>query len=127
MSACALFNGGWPLGFGGAPRCQYPIPHFPCVQADIVRLLWSGLILNAQGLTMAIIGIEANTGILLAQSLSAGATTMVPGYSRGIAAFDVFAQLAGAQTMFSLIIGISMAIQVLRIVTTPFANKVAPA
>jgi hypothetical protein len=91
-------------------------------KGNVIRLLWSGLLINSQGLLAAIVGIQANAGLLLAQSLQAGQTVMVPGFGRGVAAFDVFAQLAQAQALFSLIIGTCLALHTLRCISKPFAR-----
>lgn len=92
-------------------------------KGDVVKLLWSGILINLQGLFALIIGLEANTGMLFSASLTAGPTMMVPGYGRGISAFDVYAQLAQAQCLLSLIAGLAIALHTLRVVTRPFAKK----
>lgn len=101
--------------------CASPFHH---PQRAVIRLLWTGVLLNVQGLLASIIGVEACAGLLLAQSLTAGPTVMVPGFSRGVAAFDVFAQLSQAQSLLSLILGVALALHTLRIATQPFSPKV---
>eukprot|EP00667_Euglena_gracilis_P015399 EG_transcript_16019 len=108
---------------GKVLRREVPSTSTPTKRA-VIRLLWTGVLLNVQGLLASIIGVEACAGLLLAQSLTAGPTVMVPGFSRGVAAFDVFAQLSQAQSLLSLILGVALALHTLRIATQPFSPKV---
>eukprot|EP00667_Euglena_gracilis_P013575 EG_transcript_14011 len=95
---------------------------------EVVRQLWVGLIINSHGLLAALLGIEANAGVLFADSLAAGtfnAAGNVPAF-RGVSAFDAFVQLAQAQALLSLGLGLLLSLTALRAATRPFARKARP-
>ena len=93
-------------------------------RTEVVRQLSTGLAVNFVGLGATIVGMQATTGLLFAQSLSAAAAApFTPGYTGPVLALDIFLIQAGANVMLAHWIGASVSLWLLRTVNLPTPQR----
>jgi hypothetical protein len=85
---------------------QSDIPALHPKKADVIRLLWRGLTLNAVGMILTLFGVEAIVGGLVARSLTQVEGLAIYNASQLIEPLDMFVVQANINTILAQFVGI---------------------
>lgn len=89
-------------------------------RAAVVKNLRNSIVLNVVGMGVAVLGMQATVGALVAKALTTSSVPYYQGISTGqspVLALDVFLVQASANTILSHFLGLSSSLELLRSVT----------
>lgn len=78
-------------------------------KAEVIQVLWQGLVANSAGMFLSLLGIEAIAGALLAKFLTQVQGLAIYNTTQLIQSLDILVVQANVNTIFAQFIGITVA------------------